>query len=55
MKRKYITPDAFGVEVRQECLQVASITGNAELDLGGGGDVPGRSHEAWFSDDEWKE
>ena len=59
MKRKYIIPDAVVVEIKSSSIicvsQITGINDNADLDLFGGGDVPGRSHEAWFSDDEWFE
>ena len=58
MKKTYIKPTTFVVEIKQRCSilngsQVETLTDNADLNLVGEGDVPGRSRAAEFDDGEW--
>jgi hypothetical protein len=59
MKKTYIKPTTFVVEIKQmnsilNGSKVEELYDNADLNLFGEGDVPGRSREAFF-DDEWFE
>ena len=60
MKKTYIKPTMFVVEIKQrshllQASKVEELTDNADLNLFGEGDVPGRSREAFFDDAEWFE
>ena len=60
MKKTYIKPNTFVVEINQRSSiltgsKVETLTDNADLNLIGEGDVPGRSREAFFDDGEWFE
>ena len=60
MKKTYIKPTTFVVEIQQKCgilnaSEVVNLTDNVDLNLVGAGDVAGRSREAEFDDGEWFE
>ena len=60
MKKKYMKPTMMVVTLQQQSIicasDVTSVTGNADLDYGGGGSGPARarSYGGIDWDDEWE-